>query len=681
MAVLASAGSPADSQLHPHLAHLTALLALERSHALASSLDALTHLAPQTLQARGLSLLAVRLTATRTGLGGKLLAEFQRDDAASFPAQHAFRVGDVVGVVVGKKRAAAKTAESNGGVDNNAEGVVTRVEDARLTVAFKEDFEDAWEGKILRIDKLANDTPYVRMSAALAAVQNQIVANSLSPILRVLLENRAPTFRDRVELQLYNEALNESQREAVSFALSANECALIHGPPGTGKTETVVELVRQFVKLGLRVLVCGPSNISVDNIVERLSSTRIPLVRIGHPARVLPSVLSSTLDHVLKNSDAAQLVLDMRAEIDSNIRKLAKTKSRTERKQLWQANKDLRRDLRTRERAALDSIVSASRVVLCTLAGCGSRTVLMNAGEFDVVVVDEASQALEAETYVALLRAPRAVFAGDHRQLPPTVRSANANKGGFATTVFDRLAKRCPFAMRMLDTQYRMNEAIMGWANGAMYEGLLKGHESVRTRLLCDLQGVSETDETRAAVMWIDTAGCDMWEAAPADDKDLQGDSHSRSRTNPAEAELVAKHVETLLDAGVAPASIAVVTPYAAQVGLVRAELATRLVSASSRVINPTEIEVGTVDGFQGREKDAIVISLVRSSDAIGISGSGSAEVGFLRDERRMNVAVTRARRHVCVVGDSETMERAGGVLKGLVEWFFEHGEVVSAHA
>ncbi|KAJ3155883.1 DNA-binding protein SMUBP-2 [Geranomyces variabilis] len=668
--------TPPDSSqlLHPHLAHLTSLLALERSHALSTSLDALTHLAPHTLQARGFSLLALRLTATRTGLGGKLLAEFQRDDAAPFPAQHSFRVGDVVGVVVGKKRA----ADNADGVDS-AEGVVTRVEDARLTVAFKEDFEDAWEGKILRIDKLANDTPYVRMSAALAAVQKQIAANSLSPILRVLLDGRTPTFRDRIELQLYNEALNESQREAVSFALCANECALIHGPPGTGKTETVVELIRQFVKLGQRVLVCGPSNISVDNIVERLSSTHsnIPLVRIGHPARVLPSVLSSTLDYVLKNSDAAAIVLDMRAEIDANLRKLAKTKSRNERKQLWQANKDLRKDLRSRERAATDGIIAGARVVLCTLAGAGSRTVLNapgGGGEFDVVVVDEASQALEAETYVALLRAPIAVFAGDHRQLPPTVRSRDASDKGFGTTVFDRLAKWCPFAMRMLDTQYRMNEAIMGWASGAMYEGLLKGHESVCARLLCDLQGVSETDETRVPVMWIDTAGCDMWEAAPPDAD--QGDNNSRSRTNPAEAELVAKHVETLLAAGVAPASIAVVTPYAAQVGLVRAELAARLVASAASTVNPREIEVGTVDGFQGREKDAIVISLVRSNDA----SQGSAEVGFLRDERRMNVAVTRARRHVCVVGDSETMERAGGVLRGLVEWFFEHGEVVSAH-
>ncbi|KAJ3162066.1 DNA-binding protein SMUBP-2 [Geranomyces michiganensis] len=658
----------AADDLHPHLAHLATLLALERSYALSTSIDALTHLAPTTLQARGLALLALRLAATRTGLGGKLLAEFQRDDAAPFPAQHSFRVGDVVGVVVGKKRAPAP-AGSDG---QAAEGVVTRVEDARLTVAFEEDVDDAWEGKILRIDKLANDTPYVRMSDALTAIQRHVAANTLSPILCVMLKGQTPTFGDREEeLVLYNDALNESQREAVSFALSARECALIHGPPGTGKTETVVELIRQFAKQGLRILVCGPSNISVDNIVERLSPSRIPLVRIGHPARVLPSVLSSTLDHVLKTSDAAALVLDIRAEIDSNLRKIHKSKSRSERKALWQANKDLRKDLRVRERAALSEIIARSRVVLATLAGCGARTIL-NAGEFDVVVVDEASQALEPETYLALLRAPRAVFAGDHRQLPPTVRSPDATKQGFTTTVFDRLAKRFPSAMRMLDTQYRMNEAIMGWASGAMYEGRLKGHDSVRARVLKDLEGVHETDETSAPVMWIDTAGCGMWEAAPpADDgKNEATAAASRSRTNPAEAELVAEHVKTLLAAGVAPSSIAVVTPYAAQAGLVRAELAIRLPTESVR--HAAEIEVGTVDGFQGREKDAIVISMVRSN--------ADGDVGFLRDERRMNVAVTRARRHVCVVGDSETMERAGGVLKGLAEWFFEHGEVVSAH-
>ncbi|KAG5978867.1 hypothetical protein E4U55_005825 [Claviceps digitariae] len=485
--------------------------------------------------------------------------------------------------------------------------------------------------------------------------------------------------------------LNDSQKEAVRFALASREIALIHGPPGTGKTHTLIELILQLVKRQQRILVCGPSNISVDNIVERLSPHKIPILRLGHPARLLPSVLNHSLDVLTTTSEAGAIVKDVRAEMDAKQASIKKTKSGKERRQIYMDLKELRKEYRQRERSCVGNLVAGSKVVLATLHGAGGFQ--LRNEEFDVVIIDEASQALEAQCWVPLLTAKRAVCAGDHLQLPPTIKSLNshanaktkttsvkANNGDegdgtatvirgmtLETTLFDRLlALHGPSIKRMLTTQYRMHENIMRFPSDELYESELVAAEGVRARLLKDLEyGVRDCEDTSEPVIFIDTQGGDFPERNEDDDKDkpqkgkasLQGESKS----NEMEAALVRQHVGRLVEAGVRAEDIAVVTPYNAQP------------TSQLGVLAPLKekfpgVELGSVDGFQGREKEAVVVSLVRSNP--------DGEVGFLGEKRRLNVAMTRPKRSLTVIGDSETVKRGSPFLRKWMEFLEDNADL-----
>ncbi|MCA8961516.1 MAG: IGHMBP2 family helicase, partial [Planctomycetes bacterium] len=264
--------------------------------------------------------------------------------------------------------------------------------------------------------------------------------------------------------------------------------------------------------------------------------------------------------------------------------------------------------------------------------------------EFDLVVLDEAAQAIEASCWIPLLDGARAVFAGDHRQLPPTIRSREAARQGLDVTLFERLADEFPSHRHMLEIQYRMNQHIMEWSSRALYDDALIAHDSVRDHRLVDLDGVAETEETTTPLLFIDTAGFDAPE---------ETDPENISRWNEGEARLVSTLLARLVGAKVAPRDIGVITPYNAQVDLLRRRLSEPYPG----------LEIDTVDGFQGREKEAIILSLVRSNDR--------GEVGFLAEKRLLNVAITRARRHVTVIGDSATISH-DAFLAGLVDYLQE---------
>jgi DNA polymerase alpha-associated DNA helicase A len=426
-------------------------------------------------------------------------------------------------------------------------------------------------------------------------------------------------------------SLNESQRDAVKFALASKEVALIHGPPGTGKTHTLIELILQFLKQNLRLLVCGPSNISVDNIVERLAQHKVPMVRLGHPARLLPSVLNHSLDVLTRTSEAAGIVRDVRKEMDEKQASIRKTKSGKERKQIYTDLRELRKEYRVREKSCVENLVRGSKVVLATLHGAGGFH--LKNENFDVVIIDEASQAMEAQCWVPLLGASKVVLAGDHLQLPPTIKSLNMKdeKGKrvngvkdattgvtLETTLFDRLLKlHGPKIKRMLTTQYRMHEKIMAFPSEELYESKLMAADSVKLRLLKDLPGVDHTEDTNEPLIFFDTQGGDFPEKAEDEEATKKLSSLGESKSNDGEAALVKMHVGNLVSAGVKPNDIAVVTPYNAQLAML------------SQLLKETypEIELGTVDGFQGREKEAVVVSLVRSG----------GEIGFLAEKRRLN--------------------------------------------
>ena len=407
----------------------------------------------------------------------------------------------------------------------------------------------------------------------------------------------------------------------------------------TGKTYTLIELIRQMVQRKLRVLVCGPSNLSVDNIVERLAPQKIPIIRLGHPARLLPSVLNHSLDVLTQTSDAAEIVKDVRKELDSKQASIRKTRNGRERRAIYSEMKDLRKEYREREKQCVTTLVGGSRVVLATLHGAGGFQLKQE--QFDVVIIDEASQALEAQCWIPLLSAMKVVLAGDHLQLPPTIKSSNtkpapvkdkhesekAKKGAVSTslevTLFDRLLKLHGSSIkRMLTTQYRMHEKIMRFPSDEMYGGSLVAAEAVKARLLRDLPyEVQDTDDTREPLVFYDTQGGDFLEKSEDEnaDKTTKGAIMSDSKSNEMEAALVKMHVQGLVDASVLPEDIAVVTPYNAQLALLAHDLKERFPG----------IELGSVDGFQGREKEAVILSLVRSNP--------EHEVGFLAEKRRLN--------------------------------------------
>lgn len=499
-----------------------------------------------------------------------------------------------------------------------------------------------------------------------------------SHFMRVAFGHTTPLQPDEITepIEFLDPTLNDSQKDAIQFALGSKDIALIHGPPGTGKTHTLIELIMQFVQRNKRILVCGPSNISIDNIVERLALKKVPVVRIGHPARLLPSVLEHSLEVLTQTSDAAGIVKDVRKEMDEKQASIRKTKSGRERRVIYDDLKHLRKEFRERESKCVDNLVRESSVVLATLHGAGGHQ--LKNQKFDVVIIDEASQALEAQCWISLMSAEKVVLAGDHLQLPPTVKSTNQkskdgpkqdvpeNKEmlkGFSLerTLFDRLlALQGPGIKRMLTTQYRMHDKIMRFPSDELYESKLMAAESVKARLLVDLPyEIHGTDDTQEPLVFWDTQGGDFPEKTEDAEISKKETLLGESKSNEMEALVVARHVDNLVDAGVRPEDIAVITPYNGQ----RA-----LLSQMLREKYPG-LELGSVDGFQGREKEAVVVSLVRSNE--------EHEVGFLGEKRRLNgkpisiyahfdfmhnlifsVAMTRPKRHLCICGDSDTISR-----------------------
>lgn len=653
------------------------------------------------------------------------------------------------------------------------EGVVYKVSESRIVIAVDPSHSDLSDFELperCRVLKLANSITYDRMEGALKHLKDMIRSPSLSDseavgvprrsrLIEVLLGLAMPSRGPAIHgMTFFDNSLNDSQKAAVMFALDSVEVACIHGPPGTGKTHTLIEIIRQLTSItpvnptALRLLVCGASNLSVDNILERLLALpapshgqRLRVTRIGHPARVIAheGALNATLETQADRSDQAALVRDVKAELETTLGVLsgkgkgAKRPRGPERKSMWEEVRELRKELRRRERGVVSAVLQKSQVVISTCHSSGGHQ--LRNQEFDVVIIDEATQALEAVCWVPIFKAKKLILAGDPKQLPPTVLSTptlgghvspdqhppaskvdtlasttgnevplpQTNEGpgaddsknllgsgnssgtvieadnvpsarafgsetaqGFCyrgitpprtleLTMFERLEIMYgPAIKRMLLVQYRMHTKMAEFPSKTMYGSMLTTHSSVTTHLLRHLPNVVASSEEDAQeilgtpVVFFDTAGCEYFER-------LEGDSDEGSRCNENEATIVKKWVTTLVAMGVNSSQIAIITPYQAQVSL--------LTSLLRSTYGP-ELEIGTVDGMQGREKEAVIISLVRSND--------KREVGFLKEERRLNVAMTRARRHLCVVGDSSTIRHGSKYLKDWLSWLEENADV-----
>ena len=511
--------------------------------------------------------------------------------------------------------------------------IVARRAGARLGVVIDGEVPDrVWDGG-MRLDRDASEATFDRGDRAIERFRAAREASDLGRLREVLFGDRAPRFRTRAPAAAFlDDALNDPQRGAVELALAAEDVALIHGPPGTGKTRTLVEVIRQAIARGERVLATAASNTAVDNLAERLVASGVDAVRLGHPARVSPAMEARTLDALAQETDAWKLAHGWIAEANELRRRAEKRYARgqigrRERRGMMQQARALMRDARDQLSSVQDLVLARCPVVCATAAGADAA--LLRRHSFDLVVLDEATQAPDPIALVALSRAPRAVLAGDPRQLPPTVIDPDAEREGLGVTLFERLAERCPDAVRMLEVQHRMHEDLMRFPSEAMYEGRLRAAEPVRAHRLEDLGAQADPARERPLV-FVDTAGRGWDEERAADDP---------SARNPEQAVRVAGEARRIVRRGIAPRDVAIITPYEAQARLLRERL---------RDLVSRGMEVGTVDGFQGREKEAIIVDLVRSNP--------DASIGFLADVRRMNVALTRARRFLVVVGDSATL-------------------------
>lgn len=437
--------------------------------------------------------------------------------------------------------------------------------------------------------------------------------------------------------------LNTSQQAAVNEILWAKDVAVVHGPPGTGKTTTLVEAVYETLRRETQVLVCAQSNMAVDWIAEKLVDRGVSVMRIGNPTRVTDSMLAHTYERRFESHPLYQDLWAARRAIrdlyashsgssDARHQKIARLKDR----------------VAEMEYTINEALFSDAKVIACTLAGSANH--VLDGRRFGTLFIDEASQALEAACWIAIQKAHRVIFAGDHHQLPPTIKCPEAAREGLDRTLMQAIVEQKPNVVSLLRVQYRMCDVIMQFPNREFYDGMLESAPDVRYRGILEWDTAIEWIDSREAVL--ETAS-ESTEGAPESTMSWSGEVLSGlSHVNPSEARLTLdtlKHYfekigrDRILEENV---DVGIISPYKAQVYLLRHMLkADRWWKPYRRLIS-----VNTVDGFQGQERDVIVISLVRSNDA--------GQIGFLRDLRRMNVAITRARMKLMVIGDRSTLCR-----------------------
>ncbi|MGM9755800.1 MAG: AAA domain-containing protein [Parabacteroides sp.] len=471
-----------------------------------------------------------------------------------------------------------------------------------------------------------DETSYRAMFAALD--QTLTAKNNLLAHLReTLLGSERPHVRQLFPLRF--PWLNTSQEAAVNRVLSAKEVAIVHGPPGTGKTTTLVEAIYETLHRETQVLVCAQSNTAVDWISEKLVDRGIPVLRIGNPTRVNDKMLSFTYERRFESHPDYTELWGIRKAIREAQQALRK-RSGADRDSLRNRLSRLRGRATELEIQIDATLFDEARVVACTLVGAAHR-VLTN-HHFTTLFIDEAAQALEAACWIAIGKADRVILAGDHQQLPPTIKCVEAERGGLGRTLLQKIAERWPETVSLLTIQYRMHEAIMRFSSDWFYQGALQAAPEVSHR------GILQWD---SPITWIDTAELEVTEELNAE---------TQSRINRPEAELLIAqlkaYIEKITKERILEERIdfGIISPYKAQVYYLRSLVKREAFFKPLRSL----ITIHTVDGFQGQERDVILISLVRAN--------AEGKIGFLNDLRRMNVAMTRARMKLIILGNADTL-------------------------
>ena len=529
-------------------------------------------------------------------------------------------------------------------------GTVTEKGARFIKVAFDKRIPRWVVKKKVRLDLYANDITFRRMEDNL-----KHLSLKGKNALEYMLSDRNPKKNKPVPyIDYIDQNLNESQKKAIENALSCENFYLIHGPFGTGKTRTLVELISQETRQNHKVLATAESNAAVDNILERLmENKKLNLTRLGHPQRVSKHNISQTLAYKVENHKLNKKISKIHKKIDNLIEKrkvytkptpqyrrgygdydilfnaskgkggrgisAEKMKSMAKWIEYNQEIDELHDEIKRVENKMIRDIIETSDVILSTNSSAALESIART--KFDVAIIDEASQATIPSVLIPIAKAHRFILAGDHKQLPPTIISDKAQ--GLEKTLFEELIRIYPFKSQLLNIQYRMNSLLMKFPNSEFYNNNLKSDSSVDD---IDINDIINSNDKEDAMLFIDTSNID----------DI-GEKHlkdSKSIINQLEADIAVKFANDYLKLGLEETDIGIISPYADQVKIIQ---------------DRTPVEVKTVDGFQGREKEIIIISTVRSNE--------DGNIGFLRDLRRLNVAITRAKRKLIIIGNINTLK------------------------
>jgi predicted DNA helicase len=618
------------------------LIEKERSAEKEFHLNEIKRLSGKERQQKGRAVLGLKMRYIGEFLDFKIY-RFNRNNMPD----HQIKVGDIVLISKGDPLKFA------------AEATVSMVGKNFIEVYSK---DPIFRSKLYRLDLFANDITFKRMLKALEKIESWEMEDGVN----ILLGKKSPKLS---EVDVRSDNLNESQNEALKKCINS-EVFLIHGPPGTGKTTTLAEVIKKHI--GKKILVTADSNVAVDNLMEKLVDFNI--VRIGHPAKIESKLMKFSLDvrirrdkrykeveKIVKKIDDLKYLQDKRCKkptpgrrrgmSDEEILSLAKEgKGKRGVKAEWikemaewlKIQKNINKLYEEKNKIVeeiMNDILDNAEIIFATNSGAGGE--FLENKKFDIVFIDEAAQAMEPSTLIPLIKAKQAIFAGDHKQLPPTILS---NDKRLMVSLFERFTALYENIYYTLGIQYRMNEKINNFSSCEFYECKVKTYEKIKNITIEDL-GIKD-DEIYGGyipIVFIDTIGKFL-------EKSKSG---SFSKYNPFEAEYVKNLVEKLLQNGAKEEDIGVITPYKDHEEYIKK-------------IMKNEVEVKSVDGFQGREKEIIIVSLVRANE--------NEEIGFLNDIRRLNVAITRPKRKLIVIGDAKTL-RVNKTYKDLIEYVKKEGK------
>ncbi len=601
------------------------LLKIERDEDYQLYKDQFLKVGVEQRRKNGVTWYPIKINQSELGAGDYLHLEIERTTHINTP--HQFGSGKNVSLFSNKEN---EQLEITGTIKASSRNSL------KLIVHTDELPDWCYDGK-LGLNIQFDDNSYTEMQHALDVVIS--AGNNRVAELREMIEGTEPISFQKIDDTILVPQLNLSQNRAVRHTLAVNDIGVIHGPPGTGKTTSLIQAIRLTLQSESQILVCAPTNSAVDLITEKLLELGIDVLRLGHPARISEELLNTGIDGKITASPYYKDIKNLRRNAEEYFRMAGKYKrvfgkeEAQQRTAFYTEAKICIKEARMLEDYVVDELFKTAQVICCTPVTSTHRG--LNRKKFDTLFFDEASQALEPMVWIPLLKCKRLILCGDHFQLPPVVKSVAAKKGGLDITLLDRCMK-FKEAVVLLNRQYRMSSAIMGFSNSYFYNNELIADESnSQNRLVNDEESI-----LFKSIEFIDTAGCSF---------DEMQNPETMSFSNPKEGQIIYTHLQQLLleyknyDSGPA-LDVGIISPYKQQMEWLRENQ--EALELDKTKLN--SLSVKTIDGFQGEERDVIYISLVRSNE--------NQEIGFLNDLRRMNVAITRAKKKLVVIGDSSTI-------------------------